>query len=583
MKKRITTLISLLILFSLSLAACAGGTTPTAEPATQAPAEAPTQAPVEPEPTEAAPTEPEATPETEPVETEAPEETAPPEETEPAVAGAADVTPTLRLPDLQGRTVVAVTANDYVPLNYVDPLTGEAVGWEYDAVDEICRRLNCTVDWQVTAWDTMITAVREGQFDVGMDGITITEERAQQVDFSDPYLVSEQFMLVRADEDRFSTPEEFAADENLLIGTVAGTTNFFVAVYDVLDGDEANPRIQVFDNFGAAVQALLSGDVDMVLMDVASSRGYIGANPEQLKIVGDALASEEFGFIFTPDSDLVEPFNAAIAQMRADGYLDYLSNRWFFLADPNAEDVYDQLPDLEGRSVVAVTANDYLPLNFVDPHTGEAAGWEYEAVDEICRRLNCTVDWQVTAWDTMITAVREGQFDVGMDGITITEERAQQVDFSDPYLVSEQFMLVRADEDRFSTPEEFAADENLLIGTVAGTTNFFVAVYDVLDGDEANPRIQVFDNFGAAVQALLSGDVDMVLMDVASSRGYIGANPEQLKIVGDALASEEFGFIFTPDSDLVEPFNAAIATMAEDGFFDHLNTRWFFLYDPTAQ
>ena len=81
---------------------------------------------------------------------------------------------------------MAVTGNDYTPLNFVDPATGKAVGWEYDAVNEICRRLNCAVDWQVTSWDTMIAAVKEGQFDVGMDGITITDERKQQVDFSDP-------------------------------------------------------------------------------------------------------------------------------------------------------------------------------------------------------------------------------------------------------------------------------------------------------------------------------------------------------------------------------------------------------------
>jgi polar amino acid transport system substrate-binding protein len=559
--------LTVIVLLSLLLAACG----PTPAP-TEAPAPAPTAAPTEP---------PAPAPTAVPTEPPAPEPTAVPTEV-PAPEPEA-VAPTLRLPDLDGRVVVAVTGNDYTPLNFVDPQTGEAVGWEYDAVNEICRRLNCEVDWQVTAWDTMIAAVKEGQFDVGMDGITITEERAQEVDFSEPYMVSQQFMLVRADEERFSTPEEFAADEELLIGSQTGTTNFYVAVYDVLDGDEANPRIKLFENFGAAVQALITGDVDMVLMDAASSRGYIGANPDQLKIVGEPLGTEEFGFIFTPGSDLVGPFNEAIAQMKADGYLDYLNTRWFFLADPNAEDMYDQLPDLDGRVVVAVTGNDYTPLNFVDPLTGEAVGWEYEAVDEICRRLNCEVDWQVTAWDTMIAAVKEGQFDVGMDGITITEERAQEVDFSEPYMVSQQFMLVRADEERFSTPEEFAADEELLIGSQTGTTNFYVAVYEVLDGDEANPRIKLFENFGAAVQALIIGDVDMVLMDAASSRGYIGANPDQLKIVGEPLGTEEFGFIFTPGSDLVEPFNAALATMQEDGFLEHLNSRWFFLYDPTAQ
>jgi len=302
-------LISIVIL-SLMLAAC--GAAPTT-----APAAAPTEAPVVEEPV----AEPTDAPVAAPDESPLPEPTAEPEPVEPAGA----------LLDLGGRTIEAVTGNDYVPLNFVDPASGEAMGWEYDAIEEICQRLNCEVNWNVTAWDTMISAVREDQFDVGMDGITITEERAEQIDFSEPYMNAQQFMLVGADEERFTTPEEFAADENLLIGSQAGTTNFYTAVYNVLDGDESNPRIKLFETFGAAVQALLTGDVDMVLMDAASSQGYIGANPDQLKVVGDALASEDFGFIFTPDSDLVEPFNAAIASMHEDGYFDFLNTRWFFL------------------------------------------------------------------------------------------------------------------------------------------------------------------------------------------------------------------------------------------------------------
>jgi polar amino acid transport system substrate-binding protein len=72
----------------------------------------------------------------------------------------------------------------------------------------------------------------------------------------------------------------------------------------------------------------------------------------------------------------------------------------------------------------------------------------------------------------------------------------------------------------------------------------------------------------------------MVLVDAASGRGYIGANPDQLKIVGDAIKSEDFGFILTPGSNLTGPIDAAIQTMHDDGFIDHLNTKWFFLYDP---
>jgi polar amino acid transport system substrate-binding protein len=237
-----------------------------------------------------------------------------------------------------------------------------------------------------------------------------------------------------------------------------------------------------------------------------------------------------------------------------------------------------ELPDLGGRAIEVVTENAYTPLNFADPKTGEGIGWEYDAFNEIAKRLNLKVEWNLASWDTMIQAVREGQFDVGMDGITINDERKQQVDFSDPYMVSQQFMLVRADEDRFADAKSFAADSELLVGAQAGTTNFYVAVYNVLDGDEANPRIKLFDTFGTSVQALKAGDVDTVLMDATSAQGYMGASPDSFKIVGEPLGTEEFGFILTPGSDLVAPINAALQSMKDDGTVEKLNQKWFFEY-----
>jgi len=234
------------------------------------------------------------------------------------------------LPDLQGRTILAVTENAYTPLNFIDPETGKGIGWEYDAMNEIGKRLNANIEWQLSSWDAMIQAVKQGLYDIGMDGITINPERAQQIDFSIPYMTSQQFMLVRADEDRFTDAESFAANDDLHFGAQAGTTNFYVAVYDVLDGNEDNPRITLLETFGASVQALKSGDVDSVLMDATSARGYIGANPGAFKIVGGPLGTEDFGFIFTPGSELVEPVNAALRSMKTDGTLDALNKKWFF-------------------------------------------------------------------------------------------------------------------------------------------------------------------------------------------------------------------------------------------------------------
>lgn len=232
------------------------------------------------------------------------------------------------LPDLAGRAIVVVTENAYPPLQFIDA-TGTAVGWEYDAMAEIAKRLNATVTYENVSWDAMIPAVSEGQFDIGMTGITIKDERKEVVDFSDSYMTSQMVMLVRGDEDRFTDAASFGADPELLIAAQAGTTPFYVAVYNVLDGDEANPRIKLFETFGATVQALKAGDVDLVLTDGTAGAGYVAASDGGLKIVGEPLGTEDFGFIFPKGSDLVAPMNAAIAAMRADGTLDALNTKWF--------------------------------------------------------------------------------------------------------------------------------------------------------------------------------------------------------------------------------------------------------------
>lgn len=232
------------------------------------------------------------------------------------------------LPDLAGREVTVVTENAYPPLQFIDG-EGKAAGWEYDAMAEIAKRLNLAVKYENTSWDAMIPAVSGGQYDIGMTGITIRDDRKEQVDFSDPYMRSEMVMMVRGDEARFTDAKSFAADPDLLMAAQPGTTPFYVGVYEVLDGNEANPRIKMFETFGAGVEALKAGDVDLVLTDSTGGNGYVAASNGGLKIVGEKLGAEEFGFIFPKGSDLVAPVNAAIAALKADGTLEALDRKWF--------------------------------------------------------------------------------------------------------------------------------------------------------------------------------------------------------------------------------------------------------------
>jgi ABC-type amino acid transport substrate-binding protein len=270
-------IISFLIILSILITAC-GGTSPTPAPVqTEQPAPAETQAP--------------------PVETGS------------------------KLPDLGGRTITVAVENAYPPFNMIDEATGEGVGWDYDAVREICKRINCVPEFKQAAWDGIFPAMQAGEYDMLADGVTITAERDEIVDFSIPYVIVGQVLLVRVDET--ASIDEIKADANRLIGTQLGTTNEIVA-------KEHFPaeRVKSFEDFGAAVLALLSKDIDGVVIDNVSALGFIEENPGKLKVAGQLTSDEQLGFVFPPGSDLREAINAALQSMIEDGTLEALNKKW---------------------------------------------------------------------------------------------------------------------------------------------------------------------------------------------------------------------------------------------------------------
>lgn len=228
----------------------------------------------------------------------------------------------------------------------------------------------------------------------------------------------------------------------------------------------------------------------------------------------------------------------------------------------------DYLVDLEGREITVAVENAYLPFNYIDAATGEPGGWDYAALDDICSRLNCVVKYETFAWDPMIQAISDGQFDVAADGITITEERAEIVDFSDGYINLDQRIMVALDSDIDSIDALKASD--CMTGTQTGTTNYDTAVDTV-----GEARVQTFDEFAFAVQAVITGDVCATFIDETAGQGYLGENADKIKLVGDSLSADELGFIFPKGSDLVDPFNKAIAAMKADGTMEKLGAEYF--------
>lgn len=226
--------------------------------------------------------------------------------------------------------------------------------------------------------------------------------------------------------------------------------------------------------------------------------------------------------------------------------------------------------DLKCREITVAVENAYLPFNYILVSTGEAAGWDYDVWNELCTRLNCVPVYTEAAWDGMIQAVSNGQYDAAGDGITITAERAKIIDFSDGYIAIQQRLMVRKGETRFSSIEDFVSQEGLVLGTQANTTNYETATTYLPE-----TRIKGFEQMPFAIQALINEDVDAVIIDQVAGLGYLGDNGDKIEFVGAPIVSEELGFAFPKGSDLVDPINKALAAMKADGTLDAINLKYF--------
>ncbi len=311
--KKLNLLIIFVLIASLALSACAGPQATSAPENTQAVVQAPTN-------TVEAPTN---TPEVKPTDTvEAkPTDTVEVMATETPAPTQAPAPPTVLLPDLGGKAITVALENAYPPFNSIDEATKQGVGWDYDAVTEICKRINCKPEFKEAAWDGIFAAMAAGEFDMLADGVTYTAERDQTVDYSVPYVNVIQMLLVRADE--AATVDEIKADPKRLVGTQIGTTNEIVAKKNF-----SAEQVKSFDTFPAAILALLSGDIDGVVIDNISALGFMKANEGKLKIAGQLRSNEQLAFVFPPSSGLIWSINAALESMISDGTLEKINRKW---------------------------------------------------------------------------------------------------------------------------------------------------------------------------------------------------------------------------------------------------------------
>lgn len=235
-----------------------------------------------------------------------------------------------KLPDLGGRTVRVATDATYPPFEMVDK-SKQIVGYDIDLLNEVCALVNCKPEFKNTAWDGIFPALQKGDYDAVASGVTITEERDKTMDFSEAYIEVGQVVLVRADETSINSVDDLA---DKVIAVQRGTTNDEAAT--AMQKEKKIKTVKRFPTFDLAVKSLLNRDADAVIIDNTGASGYMGTNPDKLKIAGEKFTSEGLGIVVREgDATLQSAFNAALAELKKNGTLERLYQKWFVEFKPS--------------------------------------------------------------------------------------------------------------------------------------------------------------------------------------------------------------------------------------------------------
>ena len=218
-----------------------------------------------------------------------------------------------------GGTLTMATNAEFDPWEYHDG--DDIIGIDPEVAQAIADKLGMELKIEDMAFDAVIPSVTSGKADIGMAAISVTPERQASVDFTDTYAESALMLIVAADN------EEIAGVDDLsdhIVGVQTGTTGDLKA--SELVGDD---NVDRFNTYFEAVESLKQGKVDAVLIDNAPAKVFLSQNSDSLKQAGEELDKEEYAIaVAKGNEELVESLNSAIAELKEDGKLDEIMNKY---------------------------------------------------------------------------------------------------------------------------------------------------------------------------------------------------------------------------------------------------------------
>ena len=228
----------------------------------------------------------------------------------------------------------------------------------------------------------------------------------------------------------------------------------------------------------------------------------------------------------------------------------------------NASNTSDTSDTTEKATLVMATNAAFPPYEFKE---GDSfAGIDVEIAGKIAEKLGMTLEIKDVEFGSIIGGVQTGKFDIGMAGMTVTDERLKSVNFSDSYATGIQVVIVKADS-AIKSLDDLKGDGSMKFGVQQDTTGDIYASDTVENGGYGKDNVVRYKTGADAVQALKTGKVDAVIIDNEPAKSFVSAN-EGLSILDGSWVEENYAIaIAKENTELLEKVNNALKELTADG------------------
>ena len=331
------------------------------------------------------------------------------------------------------------------------------IGYEIDLAIRFCEKYGYKLEIINMSFGSILASIQSGKYDFSCSSFTITEERAESVYFSEPVYSGGVVMAIlnpdkAIDSDsgisnefdqlpagKYSSFDELDGKQ---IGVQTGT-NFDDMVLDKIP----NAKVLYFNNKADIVGALQTGKIDAYAIDEPVIQ-FEMRQMSDLTYIPEYLDSFDFGYVFAKNEKgqtLQKELNEYLEKIKSDGTLKEIEDQWIHGDESGWKvDDYKSFPAPKGI-IHVVTEPMYEPFGFI--YNGEIVGYEDDIIVRFCKEYGYGLELINTSYDSILPSIQAGKYDIGAAGLTVTEERAKSVLFSEPYYHGGTVLVVQKSDE----------------------------------------------------------------------------------------------------------------------------------------